>query len=97
MTEDNKPSRFEELMRRMGQTKQFPIDLQPVNPAVPFPMAMRKALAGETGLSEADRRQLAPGFLDGDTEPLDQAEALLRQTTRRRTDFSRAHARDGFP
>lgn len=23
-------------MRRMGQTKQFPIDLQPINPAAPF-------------------------------------------------------------
>ena len=36
MADDKKPSRFEELMRGMGQTKQFPIDLQPINPAVPL-------------------------------------------------------------
>ena len=69
MADDKKPSRFEELMRRMGQTRQFPIDLQPINPAAPvrerpFPVEMRKALAEETGLSEEDLRQLAPGWLD---------------------------------
>lgn len=36
MTDDKKPSRFEELMRGMGRVKQFPIDLQPVNPAAPL-------------------------------------------------------------
>lgn len=35
MTDEKKPDDFAELMRRMGQTKQFPIDLQPINPATP--------------------------------------------------------------
>lgn len=73
MTEDKKPDAFAKLMRRMGQTQQFPIDVQPINPAAPVrerfsPAAMRKALAEETGLSEEDLRQLAPGLLDGDLE-----------------------------
>jgi hypothetical protein len=36
MSDDKKPDDFAELMRRMGQTKQFPIDLQPINPAAPL-------------------------------------------------------------
>lgn len=73
MADNEKPDDFAELMRRMGQTKQFPIDLQPINPAPPVehfsPAKMRRALAEETGLSEDDLRQLAPGFLDGKDEP----------------------------
>lgn len=43
MSDEKTPSRFEELMRRMSLTKQFPIDLQPFNPAAP----LEKAAAGE--------------------------------------------------
>lgn len=73
MVGDKKSDYFQEIMRRMGQTKQLPIDLQPMNPAVPLqrsfnPVEMRKALSEETGLSEEDLKQLAPGLLDGDEE-----------------------------
>ena len=30
-----KPTKFEELMRRMTSTRQFPIDLQPISPMPP--------------------------------------------------------------
>lgn len=36
MADDKKPDDFAKLMRRMGETKQFPIDLQPINPAAPL-------------------------------------------------------------
>ena len=101
MADEKKPSLFEELIRRMGWTKQFPIDLQPINPAAPMtdreaqkrvsafvarlreaakgteksatplsqpfkPAEMGHALAEETGLSEEDLKQPAPGLLDGE-------------------------------
>jgi hypothetical protein len=48
MADEKKPSRFEELTRRMGQTKQFPIDLQPINPAAP----VKNAAPGRVPLRE---------------------------------------------
>ncbi len=49
MADDKKPDDFAEIMRRMGQTKVFTIDLQPINPAAPVehfsPAKRRKALA----------------------------------------------------
>ena len=47
MTNEKKPDRFEELMRRMAQTKQFPIDLQPINPAAPFQKEKKTRKTGE--------------------------------------------------
>ena len=60
MNDNQRLGPFLERIRRMSQAGK-----------APFPVRLRKALAAETGLSEEDLRQLAPGLLDGEEDPSD--------------------------
>lgn len=89
MADDKKPSRFEELMRNMGKTKVFPVDLQPLDPAAPLaedhPMpereAMQKVSALAARLREVEEGKPAAPF------PVEMRKALGEETGLREEDL----------
>ena len=59
MADQKNPNSFKELMRRIGQTKQFPIDLQPINPmaSVKNAAADGAAMSEEKSITEGEAQQ----------------------------------------